>query len=199
MAKLRWRNLFVVVASISVISYCAALLVHVESTRDIGLHCTFSPIVARVFPQYLRSHAEAVDNMVGCTLVQVGPYEVESCPQYLRALRLLQETPGETGVTRRHSDGEDWVRVKLRRDLNSEPFDVWCVLGRPPLESTIPAAIWLILQVGLYLIGAIVYWKRPHDRAAGPFFAITFVAVGAYVGGFHWWQIITQPILLTIL
>ena len=32
----------------------------------------------------------------------------------------------------------------------------------------------------------------------GPFFAITFVAVGAYVGGFHWWQVITQPVLLTI-
>ena len=139
-------------------------------------------------------------NLVGNTLVQVGPYPVESCPQFLRALRLLQaqQEPGGDDPTQLHRDNERWIRVQLKNDQLAETFEIWCVLGSPPLEAIIPAATWLILQVGLYLIGAIVFWKRPNDIATGPFFAITFVAVGAYVGGFHWWQVITQPVLLTI-
>ncbi|MFL5339786.1 MAG: sigma 54-interacting transcriptional regulator [Gemmataceae bacterium] len=200
MHRLSWRNGLVIGATALVVSYCLAVMAHVETSPDIGLHCTFSPIVARVFPNYLRTTSGDLDaNLVGCSIVEVGPYPVQSTPQYLRALRLLKDdlTAGDRSV-RERQNGEDWIRVMLKRPHESEPFPVWCVLSRPPMESTVPAVIWLILEVGLYGIGALVFWKRRDDRAAGPFFAMTIMAVGAYMGGYHWALMTTQPVLLVI-
>src|SRR5438270_10899481 len=95
-------------------------------------------------------------------------------------------------------DGEEWIQIALKNPADGEAITVWCALGTPPLESTIPAVIWLVLEIGLYGIGALVFWKRPQDPAASAFFTMTIVAVGAYVGGYHWGQIVTQPVLLVI-
>jgi transcriptional regulator with GAF, ATPase, and Fis domain len=91
--------------------------------------------------------------------------------------------------------GETWVRVEMEH-RGGPRFAIWCVLGHPPLEPTVPAVLWLILQVGLLAIGAIVYWQEPREAFAGPFFAMTVVAVGAYLGGYHWWHMVTEPWLM---
>jgi transcriptional regulator with GAF, ATPase, and Fis domain len=72
------------------------------------------------------------------------------------------------------------------------------VLDHAPLDATLAALLWLVLEIGLFVVASMVFWKRPEDRAAGPFFALTIVAVGAYVGGYHWMQIVSQPILLVL-
>src|SRR5262249_9046692 len=137
--------------------------------------------------------------LVGCTVRQVGPVHVENWPAFVRAVRELQHrTPDGSDPTFVRQDGEDRVRVMLQRSPGEEPFAIWCVMGRPPLQMTLPALPWLILEVGLFVIGALVYWKRPDDRYAGPFFGITIAAVGAYLGGYHWTQIVTQPVLMVL-
>lgn len=201
MKRWSWRNGIVLAASLFLVAYCLGVVAHLQTAPDIGLHCTFSPVVGRVFPQYLRpSHGETLPDLQGMQIRQIGPYAVESCPQYLRALRALQQDPPprDGDSTRRLQDGEEWVRVVLRRAPEAEPVIIWCALGTAPWEATLPAFLWLTLEMGLFAVGALVFWRRPGDRSAGPFFALTIVAVGAYVGGYHWWQIITQPVLLVV-
>jgi transcriptional regulator with GAF, ATPase, and Fis domain len=195
------RLLIVIGATVVVLGYCLGLILHVRSSPDIGIHSTFSLKVGRFYPQYLRDAEPGTpSNLVGWTIRQVGPRPVEDWPEFIRALRELQSHPPDSetaGTFVRHGD-QDWVRVVLQQSESEKPIAIWCVLGHPPLESTLPALLWLILEVGMFVIGALVYWKRPGDRFAGTFFALTIVAVGAYLGGYHWSQIVTQPILMVL-
>ena len=48
----------------------------------------------------------------------------------------------------------------------------------------------------IFAIGARVFWKRPDDDSAQLFFAVCIVTVGAFMGGYHWTEIVTQPWLI---
>src|SRR5258706_702981 len=161
------RKWIVIVATMLVVIYCIALLVYAEASPDIGLRCSFYPKVGRVYPRYLRAlNDEPIPdpvNLVGATIRQVGPNRVENLPQFLRALRDLRAhspTDGSAPSFIRRG-GEDWVQVVLEREIAGEQFKVWCVLGQTPLESTLPALLWLALEVGLFVVGGLVFWKRP--------------------------------------
>jgi len=195
------RPIIVLAATIIVVSYCLGLLTHVRSSPDVGIHCTFSLKVGQFYRQYLPdSEASKVPDIVGWTVRQVGPYQVQDWPEFVRYLNVLQsQTPGPDANGPFVQRGNvKWVRVVCQQSPDTEPLEFYCVLGHTPLESTLPALLWLVLEVGLFVIGALVYWKRPADRYAGPFFALTIVAVGAYLGGYHWWQIVTQPLLFVM-
>src|SRR5262249_18865710 len=207
MSRFNARAAIVIAATIVVIAYCLGLLAHVQASPDIGMQTTLDLQVGKFYRQYLRDPDQPdVPDLVGCTIRQIGPYAVDNWPAYLGHLRDLQAkhpselqvqqpTPGSSNFEE-ESDGKKWVLVVLQRG-DQKPFEVWCHLGRPPLEITMPALLWLVLEVGLFAIGAFVFWKRPEYRYAGPFFALTTVAVGAYLGGYHWSQISTQPMLTT--
>jgi transcriptional regulator with GAF, ATPase, and Fis domain len=74
----------------------------------------------------------------------------------------------------------------------------WCVLGRLPLEELVPTVLWFFVKVMLFLVGALVWWKRPTDQAATQFFLLCVVTLGAYMGGYQWAHIATQPVLLLV-
>jgi transcriptional regulator with GAF, ATPase, and Fis domain len=199
MRRFNGRAAIVVLATLVVVGYCLGLLWHVQNAPDIGMQSRFNLQVGRFHKQYLDPNDESDPKVIGTTIRQVGPDAVENWPEFMGALRNLQaEQPKPTDAeTFRESGGKKWVRVELQRG-KEKPFAIWCYLGHPPLETTLPALLWLVLEVGLFVIGAFVFWKRPGDRYAGPFFALTIVAVGAYLGGYHWWYIVTQPTLMVI-
>ncbi len=41
-----------------------------------------------------------------------------------------------------------------------------------------------------------MFWKRPDDDSAQLFFAVCIVTVGAFMGGYHWTEIVTEPLLI---
>ena len=61
-----------------------------------------------------------------------------------------------------------------------------------------PSLIWLFLKGALFVIGALVYWKRPNDESAFRFYILCVITLGAYVGGYHWSLIATSPPLLIV-
>ncbi|HZY88542.1 MAG TPA: sigma 54-interacting transcriptional regulator, partial [Gemmataceae bacterium] len=75
---------------------------------------------------------------------------------------------------------------------------VWCRLGHSPVETLVPSVLWFFLKIGLFVVGAVVFWKRPGDRSAAQFFLFCIVSFGAYMGGYHWSRIATQPVLLVV-
>ncbi|HEV3142838.1 MAG TPA: sigma 54-interacting transcriptional regulator [Gemmataceae bacterium] len=202
MANPNWRRWIVILATLAISAYSVGVFWYVLQSPDIGIHCTFSRKVGRIYPAYVRSSMDdSFDQYTGYKVAKLGPTDIESFPQYLRTIRQLAQhveegrPPSEGVVT---EDGETRVRVVLVGPRSDPPVTLWCVLGRTPLESMVPSGLWIILEVGMFVVGALVFWKRPGDRAAGPFFALSIMAVGAFVGGYHWWQIITQPVLLTL-
>ncbi|MGD0043438.1 MAG: hypothetical protein ABSE84_24040, partial [Isosphaeraceae bacterium] len=48
----------------------------------------------------------------------------------------------------------------------------------------------------IFGIGARVFWKRPGDVSARLFFVLCLVTVGAYMGGYHWTEIVVRPALI---
>src|SRR5262249_51246647 len=79
-----------------------------------------------------------------------------------------------------------------------QEISVWCRLGKPPVETLVPSVLWFFLKLGLFLVGALVFWKRPEDRSAAQFFLLCIVTFGAYMGGYYWLRILTQPVLLLV-
>jgi transcriptional regulator with GAF, ATPase, and Fis domain len=97
--------------------------------------------------------------------------------------------------------GEDLIRVKFRRggpNGSEQVFTCWILLDNIPIEELIPSVLWLGLKLMLFLVGALVFWKRPADRSAAQFFLLCVVTLGAYMGGYHWSRIATQPVLIVV-
>src|SRR5205814_5224493 len=67
-----------------------------------------------------------------------------------------------------------------------------------PLEELAPSILWFFLKLMLFMVGALVLWKRPTDTAAALFFLLCIVTLGAYMGGYHWPYIATHPALLLV-
>jgi transcriptional regulator with GAF, ATPase, and Fis domain len=210
--RIWWRKAFLAVAGIFVCFYALSVLWYVQAIPDIGLRCAFGPAVKRVYPRYLRFATEE-DRIQhapkeGDVIIKLGGRSVEIWPQLLRGLIDLRgqtfvPVKSLTEATERDLayvslDGENLVRVRFCPEGQDEAaaFDCWCVVGSLPIEELVPSILWLFLKLGLFAVGALVFWKRPADPSAAQFFTLCIVTLGAYMGGYHWSRIATEPVLL---
>ncbi|MFN4259315.1 MAG: sigma 54-interacting transcriptional regulator [Gemmataceae bacterium] len=197
------RKISLTAAGVLMIAYSIWVLIYVQSFPDIGLRCSFSTVVNRVFPNFLRSEDGVLPtHLEGSTIVRVGDHPIETWPDLLRELLFLEDRReesiqrGAVPPTHRLVNGEHWVLVDLRRPGETTPIAVWCAVAKPPLvESVLPSVLWMTLVLGLLVVGAIVFWKRPTDRSASQFFLLCIVTLGAWMGGYHWLRIMTDPLL----
>jgi transcriptional regulator with GAF, ATPase, and Fis domain len=92
------------------------------------------------------------------------------------------------------------VRVQFERKSpeHTEAFSAWCKLGHLHFEELFPSYLWFFLKGLLFLVGALVFWKRPNDAAAAQFYLLCVVTLGAYMGGYHWSHIATEPLLILV-
>ena len=65
-----------------------------------------------------------------------------------------------------------------------------------PLATYLWSVIWFLQELIIFLIGAWVFWKRPYDNSARLFFWLSTLTVGAYMGGYHWTEIVVEPALI---
>ena len=66
----------------------------------------------------------------------------------------------------------------------------------PPPSSYIWSVVWFLQEMVIFAVGARVFWSRPHDESARLFFWLCIVTVGAYMGGYHWTEIVVEPALI---
>jgi transcriptional regulator with GAF, ATPase, and Fis domain len=191
-----------------VLVYAVTVLCYVPSTPDIGVHCSFTPVVKRI--SLPSSFSESVS--VGDNLIQVGGYhfpdETQPNPMWAQ-VRLLRELldlridptalgPGGELVSKQNAEGQTEILVKYKHPGSDSTLQTWCKLGTMPADELIPSILWFFLKFGLFAVGALVFWKRPQDASAAQFFLLCIVTLGAYMGGYHWMRIATQPALLLI-
>jgi len=203
-------RLAIVIALFLVCAYATGVISYVMLTPDIGVRCAFTPVVNHFNPEFLfESDADPLQG--DDTIVQIGDQEVSNWAQILHELVDLRQKKGEPGTeadlrsesgkTHLVINGEEIIRVRYARIIGPDETTirtVWLEVGRPPLETLAPSLLWFLLKIGLFIVGAIVFWKRPQDRSAAQFFLFCLVSFGAYMGGYHWWRIVTQPTLILV-
>ena len=204
-------RLAIIVSAFLVCAYAVAVISYVMATPDIGVRCAFTPAVNHFSPDFLypdQEHAEKLD--ANDTIVQLGDQHVKNWAQFLHELNELRDKRGDTGSTddlnpqsgKNHLIVRDQeiIRVRYVRagEEDKQARMVWLKVGRPPLETLAPSVLWFLLKIGLFVVGAIVFWKRPEDRSAALFFLFCLVSFGAYMGGYQWSRIVTQPTLLLV-
>src|SRR4051794_24026745 len=219
LGRLLWRDpavrcrAWVVCAAVFVCAYAGGVLGYVLVTPELGIRCAFTPVVNHFYDEFLSPDEQKTPLREGDRVVAVGGQRVENWPQLLRQMHRLrgQRPAAVNGLTledlRYDRGGREWPFVqidgqRLVRVLYERPGEgthvAWCRFGPAPLVTLIPSVLWFSLKIGLFVVGAIVLWRRPEDRSAARFFWLCIVSFGAYAGGFHWSRIVTQPLLLSV-
>lgn len=205
------RQLCIITAAILVCAYAGFVLAYVVLTPEIGIRCAFTPVVNQFYSEFLFDD-EQPGLKPGDTVLQLGSRSIQSWPDLMRSQIDLKKEPGVpidldelSRLTAENAppvsllpDGRKIVRVVYQRAQEGGSEAVLCQVGSPPAESLLPSLLWFFLKIGLFAVGALVYWKRPADPYAGQFFLLCIFTLGAYIGGYHWSQIVTQPFLLVI-
>jgi transcriptional regulator with GAF, ATPase, and Fis domain len=207
------RRLLILVAAVLVLSYAGGVLSYVLSTPEIGTRTAFTPVVNQFDSQFLYP-ADQEPIRGGDLIVRVADRRIVNWSQLLRSVleldrerRPVPVDADEFAAIRANAgadstpsfvrlDGQDLVRVVFERD--GQQGVAWCRYARSKVDTLLPSVLWFFLKIGLFAVGAIVYWKRTADRSAARFFLFSTLAFGAYMGGYHWSRIVTQPILLVI-
>jgi transcriptional regulator with GAF, ATPase, and Fis domain len=194
-----------ILAGTLVCLYAAVVLIYVQSLPDLGLRSSFDPILKAV-PHRFETPPGGEQPRPGDRVLEIGDKQIATWPDLLGAPQYVArrlETPGSLPDWVRQEAGEDSPRIRVRfaREAPGRgkvTFTGWCVLGRLPLEELAPTVLWFLLKMMLFLVGALVLWKRPTDQAAAQFFCVCVVTVGAFMGGYHWSYIANQPALLLV-
>jgi transcriptional regulator with GAF, ATPase, and Fis domain len=186
------RRTWIALAGLLALGYAVAVLLYALSTPDIGIRCAFTPVVNSFYPEYLEPPPPVQKPLyTGDVIVSVGGDEIESWPKLLRRLTELKVDQIVTVEYRRPSE-------PLAPGESKSPLHrITCKVGHLPLENLLPSIAWFFLKLGLFSVGAIVFWKRPDDRSAALFFLLCIASLGAYIGGYHWSRIVTSSVLLT--
>jgi transcriptional regulator with GAF, ATPase, and Fis domain len=201
------HRITIIVAALLVLAYALGVLGYVLFTPEIGVRCAFSSVANQVYPEFRYPHG--VDELKpDDRITRIGDQPTGNWSQLLRALNDLRRHPAEDGDKAALDDAKrDYVmldghnklvRVRFTRGDDPTELSEWCAPGPPPLETIVPSILWFFLKIGLFVVGAVVYWNRGHDRAAAQFFRFVIVSLGAYIGGYHWWRIATRPVLLLV-
>src|SRR5262249_43809852 len=203
-----WRKCLLLISGLVVTTYSVIVLLYVQSIPDIGLRAAFDTKVKRFETRYLEEDNGVPKPDEGDRLVRLGDSVVQNWPQIFHALNNLpvfNDVRELEEADKKHWNyarkGEDrFIRVEFER-VNSEGstfFSRWCRVGRLPPEELLPSVLWFFLKLGLFVVGALVYWKRPTDISARQFFLLCIVTFGAYMGGYHWSRIASRPELILV-
>jgi transcriptional regulator with GAF, ATPase, and Fis domain len=207
------RRTWIVIASLLVCGYAAWVLLYVKTTPELGFRCAFSPTVSDFHGNHFLYPPGQEPLLQGDRIVRIADQPIENWLQLVR--RIIQPrhelpVPLDDLPTAKLTDQKlpGFVlvhRESVARVVYTRPGDpadseriVWCRLVTPPLETLSPSVLWFLLKIGLFVVGAVVFWKLPEDRSAGQFFWLCILSFGAYMGGYHWLRIVTQPVLLLV-
>jgi transcriptional regulator with GAF, ATPase, and Fis domain len=209
------------VATVLVLGYAAGVLGYALATPELGVRTAFSPVVNH-FEKAFYYCGERV--RPGDRIIEAADQPVSNWSHLLRAeAHLGERTPRRVaagavdpadvrrgqalGDTFLEVEGEGQEPVRVVRLLFERPGEgtgdgkvhaVWCRFMRSPAAAFLPSVLWFFLKIGLFAVGALVLWKRPEDRAAPLFFLFCTLSFGAYLGGYHWGRIVTQPVLVVV-
>ncbi|MSQ94939.1 MAG: AAA family ATPase [Gemmataceae bacterium] len=185
--------------------YAVLVLIHVSSSYDLGIRSVLTPhLVAKPLRAVKNANDEIPNSGDRIKRIAGLPGDIQTWSELLQAPgelhKLIASSPTTPeGIKIDKTTEQVFVDiVYTRADDPSTEHHTWCELRRYPVEELIPSLIWLFLKGSLFVIGALVYWKRPRDESAIRFYILCVITLSAYIGGYHWTQIVTEPALMVI-
>jgi len=196
--RLDYRRIVLFAFGLCAILYVVAVLLCVSASSEIGVKSILSPYVIGTPTCFVRNPGDELP-VDKDRITKVGGVTITTW-------RDLLEAPEKAYAALEHSggisepSGQILIPIEFQRpdDSTSTVRHSWTELRGLPLEEMIPSVIWLFLKGSLFVIGAFVYWKRPNDEAAIRFYILCVMTLGAYIGGYHWTQIVTEPLLMVV-
>ncbi len=176
----RWAKL-ALLAAIPLV-YSAAVLYAVGWSGDIGLRCIFGTLVKDAIPDGYEWTPERPHQ--GDRVVRIGPQPIRHYTDYVHAIRDLRFQAGRS------------VEVAWQRAGEGPEITATALVRHRPLGTYLTSVVWFVQELVIFALGAWVYLRRPRDDSARIFFWICIVTVGAYMGGYHWTEIVAEPALI---
>jgi transcriptional regulator with GAF, ATPase, and Fis domain len=209
------RRGLLILAGLFVFFNALGVLLYVQSVPSLGLRTAFGTAL-KAGPRKDLYHANQAGDptpQAGDRVVRVGDLTIDTWPRLLTAPQHFQRRlansppnpvpPWAQAWARVRPDGDEEVldiKVTFQRPAKgndpAQTFEGWCELRRLPFGELAPSVLWFFLKITLFVVGALVLWNRPDDRAAAQFFLVCVVTLGAYMGGYHWPYIASQPALV---
>jgi transcriptional regulator with GAF, ATPase, and Fis domain len=209
------RRTLLAIVGVGMLAYSLAVFVYVQVIPDLGIRTYFSTQL-RAWPNRSESAIESAknhkpfDRHLKLTLDQIGPIPVEGrWSRIIQAPRKIAELVADYRKQEKHEKKPDWltkvdaendhawIRV-VYEDKDGNHIEDECLLSPLPLGEQLPSLLWFLLKASLLLIGAWVWWRKPDLPAAEQFYIMCLVTVGAFIGGFHFYHLTRQPVLLVV-
>ena len=170
--------------TLAVLVYSIAVLTHVATMGTIGVRCLFGTELEEEIPDDYGWHNARP--RIGDSLLAIGKVSIRdgSYSDYIKALRSLSAQVGKT------------IEVQWKDQHTREVKSAWVEVKRHPTWTYYRSWVWFFQELLIFAIGARVFWKRPNDDSARLFFALCIVTVGAFMGGYHWTEIVTEAVLI---
>lgn len=201
------RRAGIVLAAVLVCGYAIGVMAYAQSVPDIGIRCAFTPVVNRFNPEF-RYPPDQDPLQPYDRVIKLGDQSIQNWPEIqrylLRAKSRVSEIPKVENPEELETTPHPFVRlngvpiVRLDYERNGQKGVVWCRFGTSPLSSLFLTVLWFFIKAGLLLVGALFLWRCPEEGYARQFFVLCIVSCGAYLGGYHWSRIITQPVLILV-
>ena len=176
--------------SLLVLLYSLAVLLSVAWMGDIGVRCIFGNEVKEPISdgyKWSGDHRPAQGDLI----LSIGGMRVSNYSDYIKAMRGLSRLVGRT------------VEVSWWDQAARSPITHFGVERKAtvqvryrPSETYLWSVVWFLQEMVIFAIGARVFWKRPYDDSARLFFWLCVLTVGAYMGGYHWTEIVVEPALI---
>jgi transcriptional regulator with GAF, ATPase, and Fis domain len=181
----RWKNLvswLVGFAIVGVLFYSLSVLSLIAYSGDIGLRFVLGTMVRDRIDTGDYEWKPAIPEL-GSSVTRIGSARIRHFPDLVQALRDLK-------VGERISVG--WV------DTSGKLQESQVLVRRRPFWTYSTSIVWFVQELFIFAIGARVFWKRPRDSSAAVFFLICVLTYGAFMGGYHWTEIVISRVLIHI-
>ena len=172
----------IAVVSLIPVLYSVGVLTVVSGMGDIGLSCVMGIVIKEDVPAGFDWTPRRPRS--GDQLIAIAGHPIDQYPDYVSALREIRTRIGQS------------VEVIWKPSGGGAPLIARAVVSRRPLQSYVWSALWFLQEMAIFAVGVLVFWKRPQDESARLFFWLCIVTVGAYMGGYHWTEIVVEPVLI---
>jgi DNA-binding NtrC family response regulator len=172
----------ILVVSLVPVIYSFCVFFAVALPGDIGLRCIFKTLVQEDIPSDYQWIGERPSK--GDQLLRIGGRQILFYTDYVMAAHDIE------GLIKQE------VEVEWQKGEGGPTSQARAVVRRRPNRAWLWSFVWFLQEMVIYALGARVFWKRPRDDAARLFFWLCMFTVGAYMGGYHWTEIVVQPLLI---
>jgi len=182
------NRILVVLGTILAAFFSLAVVFYSWSFPEIGIRSAFS-LDIQYFDEENLVYFDREHPLPGDKITSLNGVNIYSWPQFLRSVHQL---PFQTEL----KSDLNQIRLGFFRPADQTNYEVELSYSKTSLKNMIPSFLWLVLKMAMVFAGAIILWFKPNENSAKQFYILSLVSLVAYMGGYHWWRIATQPLLI---